>query len=64
MCGKSLWRGALGAYHAYEAAAIARPLVTKAATSGVAYFLGDAIAQRFSPERFDRGRLSRAKYAI
>ena len=56
-------RGLLSCYHAYEAAAIARPLVTKAATSGVAYFLGDAIAQRFSPARVDRGRLARATIA-
>ena len=59
-----LGRGALHAYRAYEAAAIARPLITKAATSGVAYFLGDAIAQRFSQEkRVDRARLTRATLA-
>merc|ERR1719393_982518 len=54
-----------GAYVAYEAAAIGRPLITKAATSGVAYFLGDAVAQRFSPEKriHDRGRLTRATIA-
>lgn len=57
-------RGAVAAYTGYEAAALARPLITKALTSGVAYFLGDAIAQRFSPEkRVDRGRLARATLA-
>ncbi len=61
--GAAIGRGLLGTYHAYEAAALARPLVTKAATSGVAYFLGDAVAQRFSPAKFDRGRLTRATIA-
>lgn len=37
--------GAKGLWAAYEAAALARPIITKSATSGVAYFLGDAIAQ-------------------
>jgi hypothetical protein len=53
-------------YHAYEAAAIARPLITKSATSGVAYLLGDTIAQRRSaagPRGVSRGRLTRATIA-
>ena len=46
-------------WHLYEAAAISSPLITKAATSGVAYFVGDHIAQRMARTR-DRGRLVRA----
>ena len=53
-----------GLYHAYEAAAIARPLLTKSATSGVAYLLGDSIAQRRSAAGpISRGRLTRATIA-
>ena len=53
-----------GLYHAYEAAAIARPLITKSATSGVAYLLGDTIAQRRSAAGpISRGRLTRATIA-
>lgn len=46
-----------------EAAALARPLITKSATSGVAYFLGDALAQRLVEKDFDNGRLTRATVA-
>ena len=57
-------RRLLSLYHAYESAAIARPLLTKSVTSGVAYLLGDAIAQRrSSPGATDRGRLTRATIA-
>ena len=59
-----LFNGAIAAYHGYEAAALARPLITKAATSGVAYFLGDAIAQRLAPpKKIEGGRLFRATFA-
>jgi len=51
-----------GAWHAYEAAALSRPIVTKAATSGVAYFLGDSIAQQLAGTR-DAGRLASASIA-
>ena len=45
-----VWRTSLGLYHAYEAAALSRPLLTKSATSGVAYLVGDALAQvRLAP---------------
>ena len=43
--GRPLWGLFVAAYHAYEAAAIARPLITKSATSGVAYLVGDIMAQ-------------------
>jgi len=54
-----------GLYRAYEAAAITRPLITKSATSGVAYLLGDTIAQRRSAAGgpLSRGRLTRATIA-
>ena len=45
--------GATWLWAAYEAAAISRPLITKSATSGVAYFLGDAIAQGQTQTRAD-----------
>ena len=54
---------ALAAYHSYEAAALTRPIITKSATSAIAYFLGDLIAQRFSPEPFRSGRVLRASTA-
>lgn len=40
-----LFAGAHALWVAYEVAAISQPLITKSATSGVAYFLGDVIAQ-------------------
>ena len=49
-------------WHLYEAAAVARPLITKAVTSGVAYIAGDAIAQRMARTR-DGSRLARAAIA-
>jgi len=49
-------------FQAYEAAAISRPILTKGATSGVAYLAGDAIAQRLARTR-DTGRLARAGIA-
>lgn len=52
-----------GLYHAYEAAAIARPLITKSATSGVAYLLGDTIAQRQAGGPLSRSRITRATIA-
>ena len=52
-----LTRLALRLYRAYGAAAMGSPLLTKAATSGVAYCLGDMLAQRFSA---DGGRESMA----
>ena len=52
-----------GLYHAYEAAAIARPLITKSATSGVAYLLGDTIAQRQAGGQLSRSRITRATIA-
>jgi len=55
--------GALAAYHGYERAAISMPLLTKSATSGVAYLLGDAIAQVASRAPLDRGRVARATIA-
>lgn len=45
-----LTRLALRLYRAYGAAAMGSPLLTKAATSGVAYCLGDMLAQRFSAD--------------
>lgn len=59
-----LGRRALALYHGYEAAALARPLLVKAATSGCAYLLGDLIAQTVAvPRRLDRGRLFRSTFA-
>ena len=56
----------LGVAHgAYEAAALSHPLLTKATTSGVAYLLGDMLAQRLvargSP--LDRWRVTRSAVA-
>lgn len=56
-------RAALQSYRSYEAAALASPLITKSATSGVAYLLGDSIAQSQSGKPADRGRLMRATIA-
>lgn len=39
------------AFHAYEAAALARPIITKSLTSGVAYTLGDVLAQHATRSR-------------
>jgi len=49
----------------YSAAALARPLLTKSATSAVAYFLGDSISQwaAGSSRPLDRGRVARATLA-
>lgn len=58
-----LCQRALAAYHGYERAAISLPLLTKSATSGVAYLLGDAIAQVASRTPLDRGRVVRAMIA-
>jgi len=54
-----------GLYQAYEAAALARPLATKSATSAVAYFLGDLLSQVSvrSSRPVDRGRVARATFA-
>ena len=59
MVARYAWQSAGGWWKAYEAAALARPLVTKSATSGVAYLAGDAIAQRCAGTR-STGRLVRA----
>ena len=66
------WRRLLAvlslAHHAYEAAAVARPLITKASTSGVAYLLGDLLAQRVvasdaAAAKVDRARAARSAVA-
>jgi len=49
------------AHHAYEYAALARPIITKSATSAVAYALGDALAQRLVPAAGRRGPLDRGR---
>jgi len=69
--GRPLWGLFVAAYHAYEAAAIARPLITKSATSGVAYLVGDIIAQVAVPRTnaeagsraLNRGRVVRSTAA-
>lgn len=55
-------------YRAYESAALRTPIITKAATSGVAYFLGDALAQLrvgsgSAKQRFDLRRAARSTLA-
>jgi hypothetical protein len=40
-----IWAWLVLSYHAYEHAALVRPLITKSATSGVAYLVGDILAQ-------------------
>ena len=57
------------AFEAYSSAALAWPIVTKSATSAIAYFLGDQLAQRVAAarcggvERLDTGRTLRATAA-
>lgn len=57
----------LAVYLAYERAALAMPILTKSATSAVAYALGDVVAQRLtSSDRtraLDRGRIIRSTLA-
>ena len=55
--------GFLWLYREYEKAALAFPIVTKSATSGIAYFLGDSIAQAQAQKPADYGRLVRATLA-
>eukprot|EP00965_Chrysotila_dentata_P233341 6199525-Pleurochrysis_carterae.AAC.9 len=56
--------GSLALYHAYEQAALTKPLITKGVTSAVAYFLGDGLAQRFTGTgKVDAGRVSRSALA-
>lgn len=51
-------------YQGYEAAALKTPILTKACTSGVAYLLGDSLAQLLSKrENFDFGRVARSTIA-
>ncbi|KAL3906603.1 MAG: hypothetical protein SGPRY_010490, partial [Prymnesium sp.] len=50
-------------YRSYEEAALARPIITKSVTSGVAYLLGDAIAQSVDGPGIDRGRVVRSATA-
>ena len=55
---------ALLLFHAYEGAALAMPIVTKALTSGVAYLLGDVLAQRLTADgRVSKGRVVRSGIA-
>jgi len=69
--GRPLWGLFVATYHAYEAAAIARPLITKSATSGVAYLVGDIMAQVAVPRAnaeagsraLNRGRVLRSTAA-
>ena len=51
-------------YQGYEAAALKTPILTKACTSGVAYLLGDSLAQFLSKRKsFDFGRVARSTIA-
>lgn len=51
-------------YNEYDKAALAFPLITKSATSAVAYLLGDTIAQGRNREQpIDRLRLARVTFA-
>ena len=56
----SLAEVGVGLFSAYEAACFARPVLTKAATSGVAYVLGDVLAQRLAPAKFNLARVVRS----
>jgi len=47
----------------YAAAAIQNPIITKAWTSGVAYLLGDSLAQRLAGGKFAPGRMARSAIA-
>mmetsp|Transcript_37529 Transcript_37529/g.62138 ORF Transcript_37529/g.62138 Transcript_37529/m.62138 type:complete len:384 (-) Transcript_37529:49-1200(-) len=60
-----IWQATLRLCHAYEVAAIAHPLLTKSATSGVAYTAGDVLAQRLSKsaEQYDVPRMLRSMTA-
>ena len=57
------WQQLIGLWGAYESAAISRPLATKAATSGVAYCLGDVASQALTEERIDARRTARSSVA-
>ena len=52
-------------YDAYSKVALQYPIITKSLTSGVAYLLGDAIAQKFGDfcGSIDKGRLTRCSIA-
>ena len=54
---------AVSLYHAYEQAALASPLLTKASTSGVAYLLGDFLAQSVSGSQVSLMRMVRSTIA-
>ena len=54
---------AVAAFHWYEVAALRTPIVTKAATSGVAYLLGDLLAQRIAGPKIAPGRVARSTIA-
>jgi len=51
------------AFQVYEAAALSSPILTKAWTSGVAYLLGDSLAQRMAGGKFELGRMLRSTTA-
>lgn len=57
----------VGLLHMYESAVLRRPVLVKAATSGVAYILGDALSQsltsRRGARRFDASRTARSGVA-
>ena len=64
--GETIATGAKYAFHVYEASALESPILTKAWTSGVAYLLGDTLAQKSTgpkPRKLRLGRCLRSATA-